>query len=108
MRNKSHDVNARNVFETFSGDMNNLDKAGQFFTELIAAIEGLLLSFNKLHSNATELKKNSDNFTYGQRIIDRNIWDRGLRPTSERDAYYSTEQSIHKVQKIIFSNYFFF
>ncbi|RMZ98338.1 hypothetical protein BpHYR1_047894 [Brachionus plicatilis] len=96
MRNKSHDINSRNVFETYSGDVNNLDKTGQLFTELISAIESIMLSYNKLHCNATELKKNSDNFIYGQRIIDRNIWDRGLRPTSERDVYKSTEESIHK------------
>lgn len=108
IRNKSHDINLRNVFETYSGDVNNLDKTGQFFSDLIEVIENLLLSFNKLHCNATELKKNSDNFIHGQRIIDKNIWDRGLRPTSERDAYFTTEESIYKVLgKILKYNIFF-
>ncbi|CAF0710729.1 unnamed protein product [Brachionus calyciflorus] len=97
MRNKSFDVNQRDVFEKGSpAEINNLDHSAQFFTKLISAIESLLLVYNKLHSNSVELKKNSDNFLYGQRIIDRNIWDRGLRPTAERDAYNSTEQSIYK------------
>lgn len=97
MRNKSHDINLRNVFETYSGDANNLDKTGQLITDLMEVIESLLLSYNKLHCNATELKKNLDNFSYAQRIIDKNIWERGLRPTSERDAYFTTEESIYKV-----------
>ena len=106
MRNKSYDINQRDWFESDSNGLNNLDLSGQIFSQLIAQMESLLLSYNKLNLNAVELKKMVEDFIHAEGLIDRNIWDRTVKPDFERKNYSSTEAAIHKVRifycKLIF------
>lgn len=97
MRNKSYDVNSRKYFQTDSNGLNQLDTCGQLFSKLISYMENMILAYNTLSSNSFELKRNNDNLIFAQNVVDRNIWDRTLKPTVERDVYKSTENSIYKV-----------
>lgn len=97
MRNKSYDINQRRAFTTDSNGLNELDHCGQLFSQLNSYLEALLLAYNKLNTNSFELKRNNDNLVYAQNIVDRNLWDRTLKPTFEREAYQFTEDSINKV-----------
>ena len=87
MRNKSYDVNQRAYFARDSNGLNDLDLSGQIFSQLISQMENLLLSYNKLNLNANELKKMVENFVYAEGLIDRNLWDRTLKPDFERKNY---------------------
>ena len=97
MRNKSFDINARNLFDKDSTGANQLDTFAKYFTRLIPLMEELINSFSKLKLTAVELKKMTENFKYAERIIDRNIWDRKLKPSFERTDYKSVESSIQQV-----------
>ena len=99
MRNKSYDINQRAYFERDSNGLNDLDLSGQIFSQLISQMEAILLSYNKLNVNAVELKKMVDNFIHAEKLIDRNIWERKVRPDFERKNYSSTEAAIHKVRR---------
>lgn len=101
MRNKSYDINQRDWFESDSNGLNNLDLSGQIFSQLIAQMESLLLSYNKLNLNAVELKKMVEDFVHAEGLIDRNVWDRTVKPDFERKNYSSTESAIHK-DKLVF------
>ena len=62
MRNKSYDINSRNMFGSDSNDINHLDNCGQIFSKLIMYSENLMMSYNKLNLTANELKKMCENF----------------------------------------------
>ena len=97
MRNKSYDINCRQLFDYDQNGFSSLDLCGQLFSQIISHMEKLLLSYNKLNVNAVELKKMGENFVYAQKIIDRNIWDRTVKPDFERNDYKKTEDSINQV-----------
>lgn len=97
MRNKSYDINCRQLFDYDQNGFSSLDLCGQLFSQIISHMEKLLLSYNKLNVNAVELKKMGENFVYAQKIIDRNIWDRTVKPDFERNDYKKTEDSIIQV-----------
>lgn len=97
MRNKSFDTNARRIFDKDSNGANQLDTFAKYFTRLISLMEELINSFSKLKLTAVELKKMAENFKFAERIIDRNIWDRKLRPSFERTDYKGVENSIQQV-----------
>jgi hypothetical protein len=101
MRNKSYDTNSRNQFVIMSNGLNQLDYCGQLFSQLIKNSENLLLSYNKLNSNANELKKINENFQIPENLIDKNLWDRRLRPDFERNSFIETENSIKLDRKIL-------
>jgi hypothetical protein len=94
MRNKSYDTNSRNQFVKMANGLNQLDYCGQLFSQLIKNSENLLLAYNKLNVNANELKKIYENFQIPENLVDKNLWDRRLRPNSERNRYKETENSI--------------
>ena len=94
MRNKSYDTNSRNQFVKMSNGLNQLDYCGQLFSHLINNSENLLLAYNKLSSNANELKTMYENFCIPENLIDKNLWDRRLRPDFERNNFMKTEKSI--------------
>jgi hypothetical protein len=98
MRNKSFDTKARNLFQQDEPTGNNqLDLFGKHFTRLINDMQEILNSFSKLKLTAIELKKMKENFLYAENIIDRNIWDRKLKPPFERVDYKDLEDSLHQV-----------
>ena len=97
MRNKSYDINQRAYFDVDQNGMNDLDLSGQLFSQLIAQMEGLLLSYNRLNLNAVELKKMVEDFIFSENLIDRNVWDRTVKPDFERKNYINTEVAINKV-----------
>ena len=97
MRNKSYDINQRDYFARDSNGLNDLDLSGQIFSQLISQMENLLLAYNKLNLNANELKKMVENFVHAEGLIDRNLWDRTLKPDFERKNYSSTEAALNKV-----------
>ena len=97
MRNKSYDINCRQLFDYDQNGFSSLDLCGQLFSQLIGGMEKLLLSYNKLNVNALELKKMGENFVFAQKIIDRNIWDRTVKPDFERNDYKKTDDSINQV-----------
>lgn len=97
MRNKSYDINCRQLFDYDQNGFSSLDLCGQLFSQIISHMEKLLLSYNKLNVNAVELKKMGENFVYAQKIIDRNIWDRTVKPDFERNDFKKTEDSIIQV-----------
>ena len=97
MRNKSYDINSRSLFKTDSNGANQLDTFGKYFTRLISLMKEIINSFSKLKLTTVELKKVADNFIYAESIIDRNIWDRKLRPTNERVDYKITENALNQV-----------
>jgi hypothetical protein len=98
MRNKSYDINQRSFFDNDHNGMNNLDLSGQLFSQLIAQMESFILSYNRLNLNAVELKKMVEDFVFAENLIDRNIWDRTVKPDFERNKYSSTEAAINKVK----------
>jgi hypothetical protein len=97
MRNKSYDINQRAYFNVDQNGLNDLDLSGQLFSQLIAQMEGLLLSYNRLNLNAVELKKMVEDFIFSENLIDRNVWDRTVKPDFERKNYINTEVAINKV-----------
>jgi hypothetical protein len=97
MRNKSYDANSRKVFGKTSNDLNHLDVCGQLFSQLIINSESLLVSYNKLNLSANEIKKMYENLKIPETLIDKNLWDRLLRPNFERTNFFKTEQSIQHV-----------
>lgn len=97
LRNKSFDINKRNIFKQDEYGVNDLENFGQRFTNLMFTMKELIRSYDKLKQSALEMKKMSKNFSHAQGIVDRNIWDRTLRPASERSDYKETEISIYKV-----------
>ena len=106
MRNMSFSVNARKQFPNDANGTNQLDRFGQWCTKLNAVMESLLLAYNKLNSNALELKRAAENFALPENVIDRNKWDREMRPQTEREAYLSTEVSIQNVSGESLLNFF--
>jgi hypothetical protein len=95
MRNMSFDINAR---KTFDSKLNGqLDRFGNECTKFNGIMDKLLLSYNKLNSNGLELKKMAENLEYSQHVVQRNLWDRGLRTNSEREQYKSTETYLNNV-----------
>lgn len=100
MRNKSYDINCRKLFVTDATGANELDTFGKYFTKLISLMEAIINSFNKLKLTSVELKKMTENFVYAENVIDRNIWDRKLKPTYERENYKKIEDSIHQDKKV--------
>ena len=104
LRNKSYDANTRKLFRIDSKGNNELDMFALRFTSLNALMQNVIISYDKLKQTALELKKMSENFIYAQNIIDRNQWDRKLKPNHEREEYRQTEISINKVN--IYSVFF--
>lgn len=100
MRNKSFDTNCRQQFATSHDGPNQLDTLAKCFTRLIALMEEIINSFSKFKLTSLELKKMTENFMYAENIIDRNIWDRKLKPSYERVDYNSIEDSIHQDKKV--------
>jgi hypothetical protein len=101
MRNKSYDINARKMFAMDAAGTNQLDNFGKYFTRLISLLEEIISSYGKLKLTAVELKKMAENFVYAERIIDRNLWDRKLKPEHERKEYKSVEVSISQ-DRVVF------
>jgi hypothetical protein len=99
LRNKSFHINNRNLFKKDEYGLNDLENLGQRFTNLMFGMKELIRSFDKLKQSAIEMKKMSKNFVYAQNIIDRNVWDRQVKPELERIDYRETELSIQKVFK---------
>lgn len=100
MRNKSYDINARRLFDAGTKGANNLDTFGKYFTRLISLMEEIINAYGKLKCTAVELKKMADNFVYAENVIDRNIWDRKLKPDFERTDYKNIEDAILKDKKV--------
>lgn len=100
MRNKSYDINARKLFATDAKGANHLDTFGKYFTRLISLMEEIINSYGKLKCTAVELKKMADNFIHAEHIIDRNIWDRKLKPAYERTDYKNIEDAIFYDKKV--------
>ena len=100
MRNKSFDINCRQQFTTSANGTNQLDSLAKCFTRLISLMEEIINSFSKFKLTSLELKKMAENFVYAENIIDRNIWDRKLKPNYERSDYKSIEDSIHQDKKV--------
>ena len=97
MRNKSYDINSRKLFANDSNNSNQLDQCGQLFSQLIVHSENLLLAYNKLNVSANELKKIYENLSISESLIDKNVWDRELRPGFEQSNFVNTQNSIEKV-----------
>jgi len=101
MRNKSYDKNSRTQFVVMSDGLNQLDYCGQLFSQLITNSENLLLAYNILYANANELKTMNENFQIPENLIDKNLWDRRLRPGFERISFRETETSIKLDRKML-------
>lgn len=101
LRNKTFDVNNRNLFLKDQRGVNDLENFGQRFTNLMCLMKELIRSYDKLKQSSLELKKMKNNFVYAKAIIDRNIWDRKLKPDFERVDYKETEFSLHQVNLLI-------
>ena len=97
LRNKSFHISNRSLFLTDEYGVNDLENFGQRFTNLMFTMKELIRSYDKLKQSTTELKKMSKNFVHSQNIIDRNIWDRKLKPDFERVDYKELEYSLHHV-----------
>lgn len=97
MRNKSFDINARKLFGTNSAGANHLDTFGKYFTRLISLMDEIINSFSKLKCTSVELKTMAENFCHAEKIINRNLWDRKLKPGHELAEYKACEDSIHQV-----------
>jgi len=89
------------MFETDTSGVNHLDTFGKYFTRLISLLEEIINSYGKLKLTAVELKKMAENFVYAERIIDRNLWDRKLKPEHERKEYKSIEAAISQ-DRVVF------
>jgi hypothetical protein len=97
MRNMSFDINARKQFANDSSGANQLDRLGHACTRLNSAMDSLLVAYNKLNSNALELKRIAENFVFAENVAQRNLWDRDMRPQTARVMYQPTENSIKDV-----------
>ena len=100
MRNKSYNVNEKARFNSPSG-VNYLESFGKLFTQLIESMETTIGEYDKLRSTALEIKKMTENFRFAEDVIQRNIWDRDLRPAEERNDYRDVENSIHKDRRVM-------
>lgn len=108
LRNKAFDVNNRNLFKQDEVNVNDLENFGQRFTNLMCLMKELLRGYDRLKQSGVELKKSKQNFVHAKGIIDRNIWDRKLRPEFERVAYKETELALHQVRLLILKGIFKF
>lgn len=100
MRNKSFDVNSRSLFSNDSNGLNELDVGADLFTQLITQMEVLIVSYDKLRFTGEELKRMINNFEYSEKITEKNLWERDLKPDFERITFKDTEDSLKEVNKI--------
>lgn len=100
MRNKSFDVNSRSLFSNDSNGFNELDVGADLFTQLIAQMELLIVSYDKLRFTGEELKRMMNNFEYSEKINEKNFWERELKPDFERISFKDTEDSLKEVNNL--------
>lgn len=99
LRNQAFNATSRKLFSlTASDETCVIDKFAEMFSKLMASMQDMLMSYNKLNTNSFELKKMSDNMVFVENVVDRNLWDRKQNPDFEREKYKSTELSIIKVK----------
>jgi hypothetical protein len=97
MRNIGFNRNSRNLFIIANSNDNYLDWFGRLLSTLMKEMEELLSSYNQLNVTALDLKKMEENFKFGESVIDRNLWDRELKPHFERSTSIQLENQIVKV-----------
>jgi hypothetical protein len=64
-------------------------------------METLILSYDRLRLTGEELKQMMNNFEFSEKITEKNLWERDLKPDFERIHYKDTEDSLKAVSQFL-------